>query len=67
MIQREALYIADELFFSGTAAEVTPITSVDRVVIGSGSCGPMTRALQKRFFEVLNGEAPDSHGWLRYI
>ncbi len=67
MIQREALYIADELFFSGTAAEVTPITSVDRVVIGSGSCGPMTRAIQKRFFEILSGEAPDSHGWLRYI
>ncbi len=67
LIQREALYVADELFFCGTAAEVTPITSVDRVVIGSGKCGPVSRAIQKRFFEIVNGEIPDSHGWLRYI
>jgi branched-chain amino acid aminotransferase len=67
LIQREALYIADELFFSGTAAEVTPIRSVDRVEVGAGQCGPVTRAIQRRFFEIVNGEAPDSHGWLNYL
>lgn len=67
LIQREALYVADELFFSGTAAEVTPITSVDRVTIGTGACGPVTRAIQKRFFDIVDGTVPDSHGWLRYI
>lgn len=67
LIQREALYIADELFFCGTAAEVTPITSVDRVVIGSGKCGPVSRSIQKRFFEIVNGEVADKRGWLRYI
>ncbi len=67
IIQREALYIADELFFVGTAAEVTPIRSVDRVTVGAGACGPMTRTLQRRFFEILNGEVPDPHGWLQYL
>jgi branched-chain amino acid aminotransferase len=67
LIQREALYIADELFFSGTAAEVTPIRSVDRIEVGAGKCGPVTRALQRRFFEIVNGEAPDKWGWLNYL
>jgi branched-chain amino acid aminotransferase len=67
LIQREALYIADELFFSGTAAEVTPIRSVDRIEVGAGKCGPMTRAIQRRFFQILNGEVPDTHGWLSYL
>lgn len=67
VIQREALYIADELFFVGTAAEVTPIRSVDRVTVGAGKCGPMTRAIQRRFFEIVNGEVPDRHGWLQYL
>jgi branched-chain amino acid aminotransferase len=66
-IQREALYVADELFFCGTAAEVTPIRSVDRQLVGPGRCGPITRAIQRRFFEIVNGEAPDSHGWLQYL
>jgi len=66
-IQREALFVADELFFVGTAAEVTPIRSVDRVPIGSGKCGPITRAVQKRFFEIVNGEVPDTHHWLQYL
>jgi branched-chain amino acid aminotransferase len=66
-IPREALYVADELFFVGTAAEVSPIRSVDKVVVGSGSCGPITRALQRRFFEIINGEVPDTHGWLLYL
>jgi branched-chain amino acid aminotransferase len=67
LIPRESLYIADELFFVGTAAEVTPIRTVDKIEIGSGKCGPITRAIQKRFFEVLNGEVPDTHGWLQYL
>jgi branched-chain amino acid aminotransferase len=66
-VQRESLYVADELFFVGTAAEVTPIRSVDRIPIGAGACGPVTRALQRRFFEIVKGEAPDTHKWLRYL
>ena len=66
-IQREALYVADELFFVGTAAEVTPIRSVDRVQVGTGACGTITRAIQQRFFEVINGEVPDTHKWLQYL
>ena len=66
-LQREALYIADELFFTGTAAEITPIRSVDKIVVGAGKCGPITHAIQKRFFEIVNGEAPDRHGWLTYV
>lgn len=64
MISREALYIADELFFCGTAAEITPIRSVDQVTIGAGARGPITGALQSRFFGIVRGELPDSHGWL---
>jgi branched-chain amino acid aminotransferase len=67
ILQREALYVADELFFVGTAAEVTPIRSVDRVVVGAGKCGPITRAVQTRFFQIINGEVPDSHQWLQYL
>jgi branched-chain amino acid aminotransferase len=66
-IQREALYVCDELFFCGTAAEVTPIRSVDRAVVGAGKCGPITRAIQKRFFEIVNGDVPDRHTWLQYL
>jgi branched-chain amino acid aminotransferase len=66
-IQREALYVCDELFFCGTAAEVTPIRSVDRAVVGAGKCGPITRAIQKRFFEIVNGDVPDRHNWLQYL
>jgi branched-chain amino acid aminotransferase len=67
VIPREALYIADEAFFVGTAAEVTPIRSVDKIVVGSGRRGPVTEALQRAFFAVISGEAPDSHGWLTYV
>jgi branched-chain amino acid aminotransferase len=63
-IPREMLYIADEVFFSGTAAEVTPIRSVDRITIGSGRRGPVTEKIQKEFFALVNGEKPDRHGWL---
>src|SRR5271166_3700595 len=59
LVPREMLYIADEVFFSGTAAEVTPIRSVDRVVVGSGKRGPVTEKLQKAFFGIVHGDAPD--------
>jgi branched-chain amino acid aminotransferase len=64
IIPREALYIADEVFFSGTAAEITPIRSIDKVKIGSGHRGPVTERMQKDFFAVINGSAPDAYNWL---
>jgi branched-chain amino acid aminotransferase len=66
-IPREALYIADEVFVVGTAAEVTPIRSIDKIQIGNGRRGPITEALQRAFFDVINGEVPDTHGWLTYV
>jgi branched-chain amino acid aminotransferase len=66
-LPREMLYIADELFFTGTAAEVTPIRSVDRIQIGSGRRGPVTTALQNAFFDYVNGVVPDRHEWLRSV
>jgi branched-chain amino acid aminotransferase len=67
VVPREALYIADEVFVVGTAAEVTPIRSIDKIQIGSGRRGPITEALQRAFFAVINGDAPDTHGWLTYV
>ena len=67
VLPRELLYIADEAFFVGTAAEITPIRSVDKIQIGAGRRGPVTDALQKAFFAVINGEAPDRHGWLTFV
>jgi len=67
MQPREALYIADEAFFTGTAVELTPIRSVDKITIGEGSRGPVTAAIQQRFFDVINGKEPDTHGWLTYV
>jgi branched-chain amino acid aminotransferase len=67
MLPREMLYISDEAFFVGTAAEITPIRSVDKITIGNGSCGPITAALQTAFFDVINGETPDRHGWLTFV
>jgi branched-chain amino acid aminotransferase len=64
VIPREQLYLADELFYSGTAVEVSPITSVDRITVGKGVRGPITKALQDAFFGVARGTAPDRHGWL---
>lgn len=63
-IPREMLYIADEVFFSGTAAEVTPIRSIDRIKIGAGRRGPITEKLQKEYFNYITGEVPDRHNWL---
>ena len=66
-IPREMLYIADELFFVGTAVEVTPIRSVDKLVIGTGSRGPITEAIQRSFFDIVNGRVPDENEWLRPV
>jgi branched-chain amino acid aminotransferase len=66
-IPREMLYIADELFLTGTAAEVTPIRSVDRITIGSGSRGEITKKLQERFFAILDGEDDDKYDWLTFL
>lgn len=63
-VPREMLYTADEVFFVGTAAEVTPIRSIDKITIGSGRRGPVTTALQQAFFDYVNGVVPDRHGWL---
>jgi len=67
MLPREMLYIADELFFVGTAVEITPIRSVDRIVIGNGKRGPIAEAIQQAFFGIINGELPDAHNWLTYV
>jgi branched-chain amino acid aminotransferase len=67
MIPREMLYLADELFFTGTAAEVTPIRAVDKIEVGTGRRGPMTTAIQSRFLQMVSGEIPDEHGWLTYL
>jgi len=64
LIPREMLYIADEVFFTGSAAEITPIRSIDKITIGNGTRGPVTEKLQKAFFALVSGEAEDRHGWL---
>jgi branched-chain amino acid aminotransferase len=63
-ISREQLYGADEIFMTGTAAEVTPVRQVDHMVIGNGGCGPVTRTLQEAFFGLFNGQTEDHWGWL---
>ena len=67
MLPREMLYISDEAFFAGTAVEITPIRSVDKITVGNGRRGPVTEAIQQAFFDVINGEVPDRHGWLTYV
>ena len=67
VLPRETLYLADEVFFVGTAVEVTPIRSVDRLKVGRGRRGPITEAIQQRFFQIVSGEAPDVHGWLQPV
>ena len=66
-VPREMLYIADEVFFAGTAVEVTPIRSVDKIPVGNGRRGPITAAIQKAYFDIINCAAPDRHGWLRFL
>ena len=66
-ITRDEIYIADELFFTGTAAEVTPIRELDRVEIGSGSRGPITEKIQNAFFDIVNGRNPKYAHWLTAV
>jgi branched-chain amino acid aminotransferase len=63
-IPRESLYIADEVFFSGTAAEITPIRSVDRITVGKGKIGAITKAIQDEFYGIVHGQKPDRYQWL---
>ena len=67
MLPRELLYICDEAFFAGTAVEITPIRSVDRIQVGAGGRGPITRAIQQAFFDIINGEVPDRHNGLTFV
>jgi branched-chain amino acid aminotransferase len=66
-LPREFLYLADEMFFCGTAVEITPIRSVDKITVGSGRRGPITAALQERFFGIIRAELPDAHAWLTAV
>ena len=66
-LPRESLYLADELFFTGTAAEVTPIRSVDGLTVGAGKRGPIATAIQQAFFGLFSGETEDRWGWLEYV
>jgi branched-chain amino acid aminotransferase len=67
MLPREMLYLADEVFLTGTAAEITPVRTVDKIVIGRGARGPVTEALQRAFFDVVECRVPDEHGWLTFV
>ena len=67
VLPREMLYIAEEAFFVGTAVEITPIRSVDKITVGNGRRGPITDAIQGAFFDIINGVKPDRHGWLTYV
>jgi branched-chain amino acid aminotransferase len=66
-VPRETLYTADEMFFCGTASEVTPIRSVDRIPVGSARRGPVTFAIQQRFMQTVQGETADVHDWLTHV
>jgi len=66
-IPRELLYIADEVFFTGSAAEITPIRSIDKITIGSGRRGPVVEKLQRAFFDYIGGQRDDTHHWLTFI
>ena len=63
-IPRDVLYIADEVFLSGTASEVTPVRSIDKLKVGDGTVGPITRRIQNEYLGICKGEIPDRHGWL---
>src|SRR5207253_1244840 len=63
-VDRTELYVADEIFFCGSAAEVTPILSVDRIPVGTGAIGPSTQAIKAAFLATVRGETPDTRGWL---
>jgi len=67
VLPRELLYIADEVFFTGTAAEVTPIRSVDKITVGKGKIGPVTKSIQQEFYGIVRGEKPDRYSWLTSV
>jgi branched-chain amino acid aminotransferase len=67
MMPREMLYLADEVFLTGTAAEITPVRTIDKIQIGRGARGPVTEALQRAFFDVVECRVPDEHGWLTFV
>ncbi len=66
-VPREALYLADEVFFTGSAAEITPISEIDKITIGEGVAGPITKKLQEEFFGILDGSREDKYDWLTYV
>ena len=66
-VPREMLYVADEVFFTGTASEITPVRSVDRIEVGGGGVGPITQRLQEEYLGIATGERPDRYGWLEPI
>ena len=66
-LPREMLYVADEIFFTGTAVEISPVRSVDKVQVGAGTRGPITASIQDAFYSILNGTTPDQHGWLTLV
>jgi branched-chain amino acid aminotransferase len=65
-IPREMLYMADEVFFTGTAAELTPVRSIDKITIGAGKVGPITKRLQQEYLGIVKGQIEDRHGWLTH-
>ncbi len=67
VIPREMIYISNEAFFAGTAVEITPIRSVDRITIGAGSRGPITKRIQDEYFAITSGKKPDRHNWLAHV
>jgi len=67
VIPRELLYIADEVFFTGTAAEVSPIRSVDKIKVGNGSVGPITKTIRSEFFAIVEGKKADRHNWFTAV
>jgi branched-chain amino acid aminotransferase len=66
-LPREMLYTADEVFLTGTASEVTPVRSVDRIQVGAGKRGPITTQIQQRFLDLVHGRSDDPYGWLTYV
>ena len=67
LMPRETLYTADEVFLTGTASEVTPVRSVDRITVGAGKAGDVTRQLQRTFLDLVHGRGDDRHGWLTHV
>ena len=67
MLPREILYTCDEIFLTGTASEVTPVRSVDKITVGTGKAGEITLRLQRAFLDLVHGKSEDAHGWLTHV